>query len=219
MKSVCGYKFLILFLALSPFAQAKDLSDTLQLRVEKTSETIEAFTGEDAAKDLQIPRELFQKAVCVVIIPSYKRAGFVFGGSYGRGVASCRNQNSQFDNPFFVSLMGGSYGFQIGGQSADIVLVMSNQDAPAQFQNAKGIKLGVEAAIAFGPIGRDAQADTNLFLQDKILSYSRSRGIYAGLVLNGAKLSRDHNADSKALEDIEVANNLQQLTIQLNAVK
>jgi lipid-binding SYLF domain-containing protein len=151
-----------------------------------------------AARDLQelinapdsgIPQEIMAKAKCVAVIPDMVKGGFVFGGQHGRGLATCRTANG-WSAPTPIAMTGGSWGAQIGVQSADIVLLFMNDHALADLLSDK-VKLGAEASIAAGPIGRHAQAATDVKLDAQILSYSRTKGLFAGLDLSGAKVSQD----------------------------
>ena len=136
-----------------------------------------------ATPDKAIPREILGGAVCVAVIPSYKKGAFVVGAQYGQGVATCRTGHG-WSAPAFVKLEGGSYGFQIGGQSTDLVLVAMNQNGMEHMLHNK-FKLGADAAASAGPVGRDAQAGTDWKLNAEFLTYSRSKGLFAGLDLTG----------------------------------
>lgn len=140
-----------------------------------------------------IPASLLEDAVCVAVIPGVKKIGFIVGGRYGRGVVSCR-ADAGWSRPSFLSLGGGSIGLQIGGQSTDFVLVFVNRRA-AEGLSENDFALGGDAAIAAGPVGRNAAAGTNYTLDAEIYSYSRSRGLFVGVSLEGAKLSPDQDAN------------------------
>src|SRR5215475_8664730 len=142
-----------------------------------------------AAPDKDIPTELWEKAHCVAVIPSAKKAAFIVGGEYGKGVLSCRN-GLEWSAPSFLSLQKGSVGFQIGGESVDLVLLfMTDQSVNRLFDNK--IALGAESSIAAGPVGRDARAMTDGQLKAQILSYSRAQGLFAGIDLTGGVLKPD----------------------------
>jgi len=145
--------------------------------------------------DKDVPFDLWEKAECVVVIPSVKKVAFVVGGEYGKGVMSCRN-GSSWSAPSFMVLEKGSVGFQIGGQSADLVLLVMNQNGVKHMLEDK-VALGGEVSLAAGPVGRDARAMTDAQLKAEILSYSRSQGLFAGIDLTGGVLKpdRDDNAD------------------------
>ena len=145
-----------------------------------------------------IPQELLDKADCVVVFPSVLKAAFIVGGSYGRGAMSCR-QGQDFRGPWgaptMMALEGGSFGFQIGGQATDFVLLVMNESGASGILASK-VKLGADASIAAGPIGRDASADTDATLRAQILSYSRARGLFAGVSLEGSTIRPD-NGDNR----------------------
>jgi len=142
-----------------------------------------------AAPDKDIPQELWEKAHCVGVIPSVKKAAFIVGGEYGKGVLSCR-AGAEWSAPLFLELQKGSVGFQIGGESVDLVLLFMNDQAVNRLLNSK-VALGAESSIAAGPVGRDARAMTDSQLKAEILSYSRAQGLFAGLDLTGGVLKPD----------------------------
>jgi len=141
--------------------------------------------------DKGIPSDLLDKAVCVGIVPSELKAAFVVGGTYGRGVMVCREHgDGDWGAPSLFTMGGGSFGFQIGAKATDVVfLVMNSQGAKKLLQDK--VKLGADASVAAGPVGRTASGDTDLQLHAEILSYSRSRGAFAGVALKGAVLKQD----------------------------
>ena len=148
-------------------------------------------------KDKSIPRELLSKAHCVAVIPGLKRAGFGFGGKYGIGVMSCRGKDGKgWSGPSTVRVEGGSFGLQIGGSSSDVVLLMMNEGGKKKLIQSK-FTLGGDASVAAGPVGRTAQAQTDAQMRAEILAYSRSRGIFAGVSIEGATLRPDHDANRK----------------------
>jgi SH3 domain-containing YSC84-like protein 1 len=139
-----------------------------------------------------IPQDLLDKAECVIVLPSVMKAAFVVGGSYGRGVLTCRsgpNFNGRWSAPAMMALEGGSVGLQIGGQATDFVLLVMNRRGAESILTSK-VKLGADAAAAAGPKGRDAAAATDVTLRAEVLSYSRSRGLFAGVSLEGSTLRR-----------------------------
>jgi lipid-binding SYLF domain-containing protein len=142
-----------------------------------------------ATPDKGIPQGILSSAACVVVVPHYKKAAFVFGGEYGQGVATCRTGQG-WSAPVFVQLTGGSFGWQIGGQSTDLVLIAMNQDG-LQHMLANKFKIGADASAAAGPVGRNAQAGTDWKLNAEFLTYSRSKGLFAGLDLSGTVLSQN----------------------------
>jgi lipid-binding SYLF domain-containing protein len=145
--------------------------------------------------DRAIPSQILSGASCVAVIPSYKKGAFVVGAQYGQGVATCRTGHG-WSAPAFVKLEGASYGFQIGGQSTDLVLVAMNQNGMEKMLHNK-FKLGADAAASAGPVGRNAQAGTDWKLNAEFLTYSRSKGLFAGLDLTGDVLEANDD-DMKA---------------------
>lgn len=154
-----------------------------------------------ATPDKGIPQSILASASCVVVVPSYKKAAFVVGGQYGQGVATCRTPRG-WSAPVFVQLAGGSFGFQIGGQSTDLVLVAMNQNGLQDMLKNK-FKLGADAAAAAGPVGRNAQAGTDWKLNAEFLSYSRSKGLFAGINLDGTVLSQNQD-DTRTMYGADV---------------
>ena len=143
--------------------------------------------------DKAIPRELLESAKCIAIIPGEKKAAFIAGGSYGRGVAMCRTEKG-WSGPIFLTIAEGSFGLQIGGTSTDLVLVFRNRDGFQRLLSDK-FKIGADARAAAGPVGRTAAAATDIEMHAEILTYSRSRGIFAGVSLEGSVVAPDHKAD------------------------
>jgi lipid-binding SYLF domain-containing protein len=143
-----------------------------------------------------IPQEVIEKAECVIVFPSVLKAAFVFGGSYGRGAMVCRTGEhfrGPWGAPAMYALEGGSVGFQIGGEATDLVLLVMNGRGAESILSSK-VKLGGDASIAAGPVGRDASANTDATMRAEILSYSRSRGLFAGISLTGSTLRPDDDA-------------------------
>lgn len=163
---------------------------------ERLNDASEVVTQIMATPDKAIPGSILSGAQCVVIIPSYKKGAFVVGAQYGQGVATCRTPRG-WSAPVCVQLAGGSFGFQIGGQATDLVLVAMNQQGLQEMLKNK-FKLGADAAVAAGPVGRNAQAGTDWKLNAQFLSYSRSKGLFAGINLDGTVLSQNQ-ADTRAL--------------------
>ena len=145
--------------------------------------------------DKDIPRELWDRASCVVVVPSLKKAAFVFGGEYGVGLMSCHHDN-QWSAPIFMQVSKGSWGLQLGAQSIDLVLLVMNKSGMEKLLRNK-VSLGAEASIGAGPVGRDARAATDAQLKAEILSYSRAQGLFAGVNLSGGvvKPDEDDNRD------------------------
>lgn len=188
-------KFLVLGLVLSfalpGFAQKKENE-----RLQESASVLKEILGMPEG----IPQDLLDKAVCVVIYPSVKKAAFIVGGSYGRGVITCRsgqNLDGRWSAPAMYALEGGSFGFQIGGQATDFVLLIMN-DAGANSVMSSKVKLGADASAAAGPKGRNASAETDVVMKAEILSYSRAQGLFAGVSLAGSTMRSDDGAN-KAL--------------------
>ncbi len=147
--------------------------------------------------DKGIPHDLLDKSACVVVYPSVKKAAFVVGGSYGRGVITCRtgkNYNGPWSAPAMFALEGASFGFQIGGQATDFVLLIMNDKGARSVMSSK-VKLGADASAAAGPVGRDASAETDVVLKAEILSWSRAQGLFAGVSLAGSTMRADDGAN------------------------
>jgi lipid-binding SYLF domain-containing protein len=179
----------ILFAASSLYAANKE-----QKRLENSGTVMQEVMG---VPD-NIPQELLEKAECIIVFPSVLKAAFVVGGSYGRGAMVCRTGehfNGPWGSPAMYALEGASVGFQLGGQATDLVLLVMNQRGASSILSSK-VKLGVDASAAAGPKGRDASADTDAYLRAEILSYSRSRGLFAGVSLEGSTLRPDDDASA-----------------------
>src|ERR1700728_3876084 len=142
-----------------------------------------------ATPDRGIPQSILAAAHCVVVVPKYKKGAFVIGAQYGQGVATCRTGHG-WSAPVFVKLEGGSFGWQIGGQSTDLILVAMNENGLEHMLHNK-FKIGADAAASAGPVGRNAQAGTDWKLNAEFLTYSRSKGLFAGLDLDGTVLSQN----------------------------
>jgi SH3 domain-containing YSC84-like protein 1 len=146
-----------------------------------------------------IPQDLLDKADCVVVFPSVLKAAFIVGGSYGRGAMSCRkgqNFSGPWGAPTMMALEGGSFGFQIGGEATDFVLLVMNERGASGILTSK-VKLGADASVAAGPVGRTASAETDATLRADILSYSRARGAFAGIALEGSTIRPDNGANKQ----------------------
>jgi lipid-binding SYLF domain-containing protein len=177
----------ILFAASSLVAANKE-----QKRLENAGTVMQEVMG---VPD-NIPQELLEKAECIIVFPSVLKAAFVVGGSYGRGAMVCRTGehfNGPWGSPAMYALEGASVGFQLGGQATDLVLLVMNEKGASSILSSK-VKLGVDASAAAGPKGRDASADTDAYMRAEILSYSRSRGLFAGVSLEGSTLRPDDDA-------------------------
>lgn len=171
---------------------------------ERLANAAKVFGEIMSAPDKDIPHDLLDKAECVAIIPSMKKAGFIAGARYGKGMISCRNSaKTAWGPPAMAILEGGSFGLQIGGAAVDVVLLIMNRSGIDSLLSSK-VTLGGDASIAGGPVGRATTAETDAAMKAKVLSYSRSQGVFAGLELKGSTLRQDKDGD-KALygKDLE----------------
>lgn len=179
---------LVLGFAVTAFAQKKE-----EERLQQAAGVMKEILGMPEG----IPQDLLDKAVCVVVYPSVKKAAFIVGGSYGRGVITCR-KGKDFDGPWsapaMFALEGGSFGLQIGGQATDFVLLIMN-DAGARSVMSSKVKLGADASAAAGPKGRNTSAETDVVMKAEILSYSRAQGLFAGVSLAGSTMRSDNGAN------------------------
>jgi lipid-binding SYLF domain-containing protein len=158
-------------------------------RVEAAANVLDEI---QAAPDKGIPQEVLGSAECVAVVPSLLNGGFVVGGRYGKGVASCRTPKG-WSAPAFFTIGGGSFGLQIGGQATDVVMLIMNKNGMDNLLSSQ-FKLGADASAAAGPVGRHAAADTDWKMRAEVLTYSRSRGLFAGLELNGAVIKQDKDS-------------------------
>ena len=167
------------------------LSTAEQKRLNDAAGVVTAIRNADSG----IPEDLWQKAACVIVIPDMKKAAFIIGGEYGKGVMSCRTGNG-WSSPVFMELEKGSWGFQAGAQEIDLVLLVTDRDAAGKMLNNK-VSLGADASVAAGPVGRAASASTTGTLAT-VLSYSRSKGLFAGINLSGGALKADKDSNMDA---------------------
>jgi SH3 domain-containing YSC84-like protein 1 len=185
----------LLFLALfGIFAQSFSIAATeVNDRVVRAAVALKEITE---APDKGIPQDLLDKSACVAVIPGMKKVGFMFGASYGKGLMSCRTNAGAgpWSSPSMFLLEGGSFGLQIGAQSVDLVLLIMNASGIESLLNSK-FTLGADASIAAGPVGRTAAAETDAWLSAQILAYSRSRGLFGGLVVKGGVIRPDKDAN------------------------
>ena len=186
-----------LVLLVTVTAVASDRDDD----VNRTNKATQVFKEIMNTPDQGIPQELLESAKCIAIIPGDVKFAFIFGGNYGRGLATCHTGHG-WSAPMFVAVDGGSVGYQIGGSSTDIVMLFMNDHALKSLLSDK-FKLGADASVAAGPVGRNASAGTDLKLNAEILSYSRTKGVFAGVSLSGAVVQADKSGD-KAMYGHEV---------------
>jgi SH3 domain-containing YSC84-like protein 1 len=167
---------------------AKDNSKAAD-RVEAAGTVLDEIQN---APDNRIPEEVLGSAECVAVVPSMIKGGFIFGARYGRGVASCRTEKG-WSAPAFFTVGGGSFGLQIGGQAVDLVMLIMNKEGMNHLLSSE-FKLGADASAAAGPVGRHASADTDWKMRAQVLTYSRARGLFAGLELAGAVIKQDKDS-------------------------
>jgi lipid-binding SYLF domain-containing protein len=197
MKKTSSYlmSMLLVVMAICPsFAFAAD-NEKDASRLENSGTVLKEIL--DVPDD--IPQDLLDKADCVVVFPSVLKAAFIVGGSYGRGAMSCRkgqNFSGPWGAPTMMALEGGSFGFQIGGEATDFVLLVMNERGASGILTSK-VKLGADASVAAGPVGRTASAETDATLRADILSYSRARGAFAGIALEGSTIRPDNGANKQ----------------------
>jgi lipid-binding SYLF domain-containing protein len=164
---------------------------------ERLSDSANIFQEIMATPDKGIPQDLLEKAHCVVIVPGMKQAGFVVGAKYGKGFATCRKDtNVGWGAPAAIRVEGGSFGFQIGASSTDVVMLIMNERGMRRLTEDK-FTLGAEATVAAGPVGRQSSAQTDAQLSAEILSWSRSKGLFAGIALTGATLRPDNDVNKE----------------------
>jgi lipid-binding SYLF domain-containing protein len=166
-------------------ADDKDRSD-IEKRLDASAKVLDEIM---ATPDKAIPDKVMRDAKCVAVIPSMVKVAVVFGGNHGKGVATCRTENG-WSAPAPITITGGSWGLQLGGQAVDLVMVVTN-DQGMQHLLASKFKLGADASAAAGPVGRDTGADTDWKMRAEVLTYSRARGVFAGIDLNGSAVTQD----------------------------
>ncbi len=180
---------LVLFLIMPAVSSASDKEDDIS-RAQRSGQVFQEIMN---APD-SIPHDVLNKARCIAVIPGDKKFAFVFGANYGRGLAVCRTATG-WSAPLYLAVEGGSFGYQAGGSSTDLILLFMNDHALHSLLSDK-FKLGGDASVAAGPVGRDATASTDLKLTSEILSYSRSKGIFAGVSLDGTVVQADKSGDA-----------------------
>src|SRR5579863_4157832 len=188
-KAILVSCLLAFSLSLPTIASASDREEDVS-RIDRSTQVFKEVMD---TPDKAIPNKLLDSAKCIAIVPGEKKFAFVFGGNYGRGVATCRTAKG-WSAPMFVAVEGGSVGYQIGGSSTDIVMLFMNDHALQSLLGDK-FKLGADASVAAGPVGRDAAADTDIRMRAEILTYSRSHGVFAGVSLNGTVVEADRSGD------------------------
>jgi lipid-binding SYLF domain-containing protein len=189
MKRIFTTLMMVVFVC--GLALADERSDDLE-RVQSAATVLDEIMS---ARDRGIPEEILGSAKCVAVVPSMLKGAFVVGINRGKGIASCRTANGWSAPAFFV-IEGGSFGFQIGGQAVDLIMLVMNENGMRNLLSSK-FKLGADASVAAGPVGRQAEGMTDWKMRAEVLSYSRARGVFAGISLNGASI-RQHKDDTRA---------------------
>lgn len=180
---------LVVFLYSWSFAADETNESKATQRVQSAADVLNEI---QSAPDSGMPQEILSRAECVAVVPSMLKGGFIVGGKYGRGLASCRTPKG-WSAPAFFMVTGGSFGFQIGGQAVDLVMLIMNNDGMQHLLSSK-VALGADASVAAGPVGRHAEGNTDWKMRAQVLTYSRARGVFAGVSLNGAVLKQDKDS-------------------------
>jgi lipid-binding SYLF domain-containing protein len=174
-------------LVLGSLAWCEDSQSDVDKRLDASAKVLNEIMG---VPDKAIPDKIMHDAKCIAVIPSMVKIAVGFGGSHGKGVATCRTEGGAWSSPAPITMTGGSWGLQLGGQAVDVVMIVTN-DQGMQHLLASKFKLGADASAAAGPVGRDAGADTDWKMKAEVLTYSRARGVFAGIDLNGAAITQD----------------------------
>lgn len=185
-------KSLLLIVCLCCFAFAADEPAKESKASDRAQAAAEVLNEIQSAPDKGIPQEVLGSAQCVAVVPSMLKGGFIVGAKYGRGLASCRTAKG-WSAPAFFIVEGGSFGFQIGGQAVDLVMLVMNNAGMNHLLSSK-FALGADASVAAGPVGRHAEANTDWKMHAEVLTYSRARGVFAGVSLNGAVVKQDKDS-------------------------
>src|SRR5216684_3068283 len=187
-----NFLLLTLIVSVSSFSLAADESGKDTKAAERAQAAAQVLNEIQGAPDKGIPQEVLGSAECVAVVPTMLKGGFIVGGKYGRGLASCRTPKGWSAPAFFV-VTGGSVGFQIGGQAVDLVMLIMNKDGMKHLLSSK-FALGADASVAAGPVGRHAEGNTDWKMRAQVLTYSRARGIFAGVSLAGAVINQDKDS-------------------------
>jgi SH3 domain-containing YSC84-like protein 1 len=176
----------LLLMASVSWGADKDASD-IDKRLDASTKVLTEIMG---VPDKAIPDKVMKDAKCIAVVPSMVKIAVGFGGSHGKGVATCRTERGTWSAPAPITITGGSWGLQLGGQAVDLVMVVMNDQGMQHLLSSK-FKLGADASAAAGPVGRDAAADTDWKMKAEVLTYSRARGVFAGIDLNGSAITQD----------------------------
>ncbi len=183
---------LTLIVALCSWMHAADESTKESKATDRVQAAADVLNAIQSAPDSGVPNEILSRADCVAVVPSMLKGGFVVGGKYGRGLASCRTPKG-WSAPAFFTVKGGSFGFQIGGQAVDLVMLIMNNEGMQRLLSSQ-FALGADASVAAGPVGRHAEGNTDWKMRAQVLTYSRARGVFAGVSLNGAVVKQDKDS-------------------------
>jgi len=184
-------------------AAGADLSQKAADRIKEAATTLREI---HAVPDKDIPQDLWDKAECVIVVPNLKKAAFIVGGEFGKGLMSCRH-NGAWSAPIFMEMQKGSWGFQLGAESVDLVLLVMNQSGVNKLLGNK-VTLGADASVAGGPVGRSAHAATDGQLKSEILSWSRAQGLFAGIDISGGVLKPDNDDNGNLYGKTAVARDI-----------
>jgi SH3 domain-containing YSC84-like protein 1 len=183
---------LTLVVALGSWVYAADEPAKESKATDRVQAAADVLNAIQSAPDSGVPNEILSRADCVAVVPSMLKGGFVVGGKYGRGLASCRTPKG-WSTPAFFTVKGGSFGFQIGGQAVDLVMLIMNNEGMQRLLSSQ-FALGADASVAAGPVGRHAEGNTDWKMRAQVLTYSRARGVFAGVSLNGAVVKQDKDS-------------------------
>lgn len=183
---------LTLIVSLCTFVLGADDQTKESKATDRVQAAADVLNEIESAPDSGIPEEILGRSQCVAVVPSMLKGGFVVGAKYGRGLASCRTPKG-WSAPAFFTIKGGSFGFQIGGQAVDLVMLIMNDDGMQHLLSSQ-VALGADASVAAGPVGRHAEGNTDWKMRAQVLTYSRARGVFAGVSLNGAVIKQDKDS-------------------------
>lgn len=192
VRTMKKFLLLMVFVSLCSFAFAADDQPNQSKAVDRVQSAADVLNEIQSAPDSGIPEEILSRSECVAVVPSMLKGGFIVGAKYGRGLASCRTPKG-WSAPAFFTVTGGSFGFQIGGQAVDLVMLIMNNDGMQHLLSSK-VALGADASVAAGPVGRHAEGNTDWKMRAQVLTYSRARGVFAGVSLNGAVIKQDKDS-------------------------
>ena len=196
LGKLLGIGFMVAGMTAAMYAADEDDKNTSAevKRVQSAATVLDQIMG---TPDKGIPKEVLESAKCVAVVPSMIKGGFIIGARYGKGVATCRTSSGGWSAPAPLTIAGGSWGLQFGGEAVDLVMLVMNDKGMQSLLSSK-FKLGAEGSAAAGPVGRQAEANTDWKMRAEVLTYSRARGVFAGLELNGAVIKQDED-DTRVL--------------------